>query len=65
MNPATRDTIVGALGEARMAPYLAAAGGDRKRVLALYRWSVELGTSVQETLGITEVLVRHAMDARL
>lgn len=65
MKSATRDTIVGALGEARMAPYLAAAGGNKKRALALYRWSVELGTSVQQTLGITEVLIRNAMNNRL
>ncbi|WP_165242834.1 hypothetical protein [Corynebacterium lizhenjunii] len=65
MKSATRDSIVSALGEARMAPYLIAADGNRKRALGLYRWSIELGTAVQETLGITEVLVRNAMDARL
>lgn len=38
-----RDTVVGALGAARMAPYLFAADSNKKRALALYRWSVELG----------------------
>ncbi|MCT2339551.1 hypothetical protein [Corynebacterium sp. p3-SID1056] len=48
-----------------MAPYLSAADGNKKRALALYRWSVELGASVQETLGITEVFVRNAMNEKL
>lgn len=48
-----------------MAPYLFAADGNKKRALALYRWSVELGASVQETLGITEVFVRNAMNDQL
>lgn len=65
MKSATRDTVVDALGAARMAPYLSATGGNKKRALALYRWSVELGASVQETLGITEVLIRNAMNEQL
>lgn len=48
-----------------MAPYLFAADSNKKRALALYRWSVELGASVQETLGITEVFVRNAMNDQL
>lgn len=65
MKSVTRDAVVGALGAARMAPYLSAADGNKKRALALYRWSVELGASVQVTLGITEVLVRNAMNEKL
>lgn len=48
-----------------MAPHIVAAEGNQKKALALYRWSAELGASVQETLGVTEVLVRNAMDERL
>ncbi|MDY3128237.1 MAG: hypothetical protein SOW59_08980 [Corynebacterium sp.] len=57
--------IIEALGEARLAPYLEAANGNRKEALRLYRWSVKLTAAVQETLGITEVLIRNAIDQQL
>ena len=62
MKSAMRDTVVSALGAARMAPYISAADGNKKKALALYRWSVQLGASVQETLGITEVILRNAQE---
>lgn len=65
MKASTRDKVVNALGAARMAPYLSATAGNKKEALALYRWSVELGASIQETVGIVEVLIRNAMDAQL
>lgn len=48
-----------------MAPYLTAAGGNKKEALALYSWSVELTAAIQETLGITEVILRNAIDNQL
>lgn len=65
MQSSTRDTIINAFGSARMSPYLSATGGNKKRALTLYRWSVELTAAIQETLGITEVLLRNAIDGQL
>lgn len=48
-----------------MEPYLRATNGHKKRALNLYRWSVRLAASVQEALGITEVLLRNAIDREL
>ncbi|BAU95435.1 hypothetical protein N24_1173 [Corynebacterium suranareeae] len=39
--------------------------GNKKRALTLYRWSVELTASIQETLGITEVILRNSIDNQL
>ena len=65
MKGSDRNRVIEALGDARMSPYLTAAGGNRKEALALYRWSVELTAAIQETLGITEVLLRNAIDRQL
>lgn len=48
-----------------MEPYLRATNGHKKQALNLYRWSVRLAASVQEVLGITEVLLRNAIDREL
>lgn len=60
-----RDTIIKALGEARLQPYLVEAGGNKKHALRLYRWSIELSTAVQAVLGPTEVILRNAIDNTL
>lgn len=65
MKSSNRRKIISALGTARIAPYLAAAGGNEKKALSLYRWSVELTASIQETLGLTEVFLRNAIDEQL
>ncbi|MBC6798104.1 hypothetical protein CRD18_10935, partial (plasmid) [Corynebacterium sp. LK31] len=65
MKSSNRRKIISALGTARIAPYLAAAGGNEKKALSLYRWSVELAASTQEMLGLTEVFLRNAIDAQL
>ena len=65
MKSSDRGRVIEALGAARMSPYLTAAGGNKKEALALYRWSVELTAAIQETLGITEVILRNAIDNQL
>ncbi|KQB83352.1 hypothetical protein Cocul_02327 [Corynebacterium oculi] len=44
-----RDTIINALGTARLRPYLAETGGNKKHALRLYRWSIELSSAVHES----------------
>lgn len=65
MKSSNRRKIISALGTARIDPYLVASGGNEKKALALYRWSVELTASIQEMLGLTEVFLRNAIDAQL
>lgn len=65
MKSGTRDIVISALGRARMEPYLMATGDNKKKALALYRWSVMLTASIQETLGLTEVILRNAIDNKL
>lgn len=60
-----RRKIIKALHPARMGPYLAAAQNNESRALALYHCHSELAAAVQQILGITEIVLRNAMDARL
>ncbi|MGW5218767.1 hypothetical protein ACWEQA_12955 [Nocardia sp. NPDC004085] len=53
------------LSSPRMAPYLAAASGDRELALALYQWNLQIGAALQEVPGIVEVVVRNAIGERL
>ncbi|QUY61899.1 hypothetical protein [Gulosibacter molinativorax] len=48
-----------------MRPYLDATGNNEKRALALYQWHLELTSAVQSVLGVTEVVLRNAMDKEL
>ena len=48
-----------------MEPYLHATQGDEKLALTLYIWHTELTAAIQQMLGITEVVLRNAMDAHL
>lgn len=61
----TRGKIIAALHWSRMKPYLDAASQNKKKALALYQWHGELTAAVQEVLGITEVLLRNAIDRAL
>lgn len=54
-----------ALHRSRMAPYLSEAGGNDKDALDLYLWNLKLTAAVQEVLGVTEVILRNAMDREL
>jgi hypothetical protein len=65
MKPGSRQRIIAALHPARMAPYLAASDGNESKALSLYNWHTELTAAVQQVLGITEVVLRNAVDAQL
>lgn len=60
-----RTRVLSALHESRMQPYLHAASGNVKKALALYVWNLRLTAAVQEVLGVTEVVLRNAMDRQL
>ena len=49
----------------RMSTYAAAAGGDSKIALDLYLWNTRISAAVFETLSITEVIFRNAVDSAL
>lgn len=49
----------------RLAPYLAAVGGNRRDAIRLYQWNIELSGAVYEALHVVEVVLRNAMDEQL
>lgn len=65
MELSVREQVVAALSPARMGPYLERCSGNVKQGLELYRWHSDLTAAVQSVLGVTEVIVRNAMDQRL
>jgi hypothetical protein len=50
--------------EARFGPYLAEAGGDHERAVALYVWNARVSAAMFETLHHVEVALRNAIDAQ-
>jgi hypothetical protein len=48
----------------RLGTYMAATG-DQAKAIALYRWNVELAGAFFETLTLTEVVLRNALDEQL
>lgn len=65
MDPSRRRQVIDALHPSRMKPYLDAVQGNEKKALTLYEWHCDLTTAVQTVLGITEVVLRNAMDREL
>lgn len=65
MKATARHKVIAALHYSRMQPYLDEAGGNEKLALSLYRWHLELTAATQQMLGVTEVILRNAMDAQL
>jgi hypothetical protein len=57
--------IIEALHPSRMGPYLDVAHHNEKNAVRLYRWHIELTAAVQAVLGVTEVILRNAMDRQL
>jgi len=49
------------LSSSRMAPYLAAAHGDKQRAVRLYEWNVAASGALYEGLAFLEVVVRNAV----
>lgn len=52
-------------GSARLAPYLAASGGNRERSCGPYTWAVDLAGALHSTICFVEVGVRNAIDHQL
>lgn len=52
------------LSTARLAPYLAATSSEDE-ALALYRWNARMSGAFHEALGLTEVVLRNAIDREL
>lgn len=50
---------------ARMSTYMAAAGGDEPLALQLYLWNGRMSAALFETLSVTEVIFRNAIDGAL
>lgn len=50
---------------ARMSTYMAAAGGDEPHALQLYLWNGRMSAALFETLSVTEVIFRNAIDGAL
>lgn len=46
----------------RLAPYLAACGGDCERALKLYEWNISLGQVLMRDVAHLEVALRNAYD---
>lgn len=65
MQKSSRQLIIQALHESRLRPYIDASHGNEKLALSLYKWHMELTASVQQVLGVTEVVLRNSMDAQL
>jgi len=53
------------LSGARFARYLAEAGGDRSRALALYEWNSQLGQAMMRDVGHFEVALRNVCNDTL
>ncbi|GAA4865269.1 hypothetical protein [Saccharopolyspora cebuensis] len=54
-----------ALSPARLAPYLAAAGGGTAAALELYRWNLDLCAAFYPPLHWCEIALRNAMHSQL
>lgn len=48
-----------------MAPYLQAAGDDKKAAMALYQWNIAISGAVYEALHVFEIVLRNAIDEQL
>ena len=57
--------IIFLLTPERMASYLNDCGGDHGRALALYDWNTRAAGALLGIVGMTEVVVRNALDAQL
>lgn len=55
-------TLQELLSRARMAPYLAAAGGTWDGAIALYDWNTSISAALFESLHYLEVGLRNALD---
>ena len=63
--PAVPAAVLTGISPARLAPYLAASHGRQREAFRLYRWNVLMSGALHESLHVTEVVLRNAMDAQL
>jgi hypothetical protein len=56
--------LISHLPAARLAPYLAAMGNEAG-ALSLYEWNARMSGSFHEALGLTEIVLRNALDREL
>lgn len=57
--------VVAALSAERLSTYVQACGGEQAAAIELYVWNTRVGGAFWETLGLVEVVLRNALDARL
>jgi hypothetical protein len=60
-----RAAVAAQLSEIRLAPYLAAVGGDLERALTLYVWNARMAGALFEEIHYAEVFLRNALVAQL
>lgn len=60
-----RQRVLDALHRTRLEPYLSETAGHEQEALKLYAWHLRLTSSVQEILGVAEVVLRNAIDKEL
>jgi hypothetical protein len=65
MSSHTYPVIESRLSAVRMAPYLAAAGGDQNATLELYAWNLQISAAFFVDLSTAEVVLRNAIDGAL
>lgn len=58
------DSLEPHLAAARLAPYVAAADGNRRNAIHLYQWNIELSGAVYQALHVVEVALRNAIDTQ-
>lgn len=59
------DVVELLISTGRFRSYLSAAGDDRERAVALYRWNVAVSAACFEAFHYVEVVVRNAMDREM
>jgi hypothetical protein len=57
--------VVAALSVERLSTYLQVCNGSRSAAVELYVWNARVGGAFWEALGLVEVALRNALDARL
>lgn len=58
-------SVIAALSQPRLVPYLAAAQGNEREALRFYQWNIDLSGAVYEALHVFEVFLRNAIDVEL
>ena len=59
------DVVESLVSTGRFRAYLSAAGDDRERAVALYRWNVAVSAACFEAFHYVEVVVRNSMDREM